>query len=176
MSLRVRSSFWIETTVVFTGTSEKGLSKEIREKYVVEAASFMDGEQKIRDEFNYSNKPLKTVSAMSKPKYGEICFNDDSSAENFYKVKVVITEEVEVLTRKGGTRTKTKAVSHYHLVQASGSEDAQKAIVDEVYKNTQQDYEIADIVKTRILDVLENDKHLQTLANKDDNAGEEKLS
>ena len=175
MSLRNRSGFWMQVTIAFNKTNEKGTTREVREQYVVEAASFIDAEQKIRDEMNYNNRPIK-VPAIVKPKYGEICFNDDSSAENFYKVKVVITEEVEVRTRKGGTRTKTKAVSHYHLVQASSSEDAQKAIVDEVYKNTQQDYEVADIVKTRILDVLENDKHLQTLANKDANGGEEKLS
>ena len=58
------------------------------------------------------------------------------------------------------------SVSHFHLVQASSNEAARKAVVEEVYKNSNADYEIADVVKTRILDVLENDKHLQTLANK----------
>ena len=103
-----------------------------------------------------------------KPKYGTICFSDDAEAENFYKVKVCITEEVEVRTRKGGTRTKQKVQSHFHLVQAANVEGARKAIKDVVYQNTTEDYEIADIVKTRILDVLEKDKHLLTLADKKD--------
>ena len=162
--LRNRSGFWVEAAVKFSETNAKGISKDVTERYVVEAASFMDGEQRIRDEFNYANKPLKTVSAMLKPKYGSICFTTEAAAENFYKVKVVITEEVEVRTRKGGTRTKTKAVSHFHLVQASSAEGARLAIEQEVYKNSNEDYEIADIVKTRILDVLEKDKHIERLA------------
>ena len=161
MALRNRSGFWIEAVLVFSETNEKGLTKEVKEKYTVEAASFMDAEKKLREEMNYSNRPIKMVAGMVRPKYGTICFSDDATAENFYKAKVVITEEIEVKTRKGGVRTKTKAVSHFHLVQAPSVESARKAIVDEVYKNSNADYEIADVVKTRILDVLENDKHLK---------------
>lgn len=161
MELRNRSGFWMEAVVAFTETNEKGIAKEVKERYVIEASSFIDGEQRIRDEFNYANKPLKNVSNMLRPKYGTICFNNDAAAENWYKVKVGISEEVEVRTRKGGTKTKTKVVSHFHLVQAASAEGARLAVEQEVYKDTTADYEIADIVKTRILDVLENGKHLQ---------------
>ena len=104
------------------------------------------------------------IGNMVRPKYGTICFNTDAEAESFYKVKVCISEEVEVRTRKGGTRTKTKVVSHYHLVQASSVEGARQAIKDVVYKESNADYEIADIVKTRILDVLEHGKHMAKTA------------
>ncbi len=162
--LRNRSGFFMEATVAFNETNEKGVTKEVKEKYVVEAASFMDAEKRIRDEFNYANKPIKTVSNMIRPKYGEICFSNASDAENFYKVKVQITEEVEVHTRKGGTRTKQKVVSHFYLVQAASNADARQAVVDVIYKDSSENYEIADIVKTRILDVLEHEKHMTSLA------------
>ena len=165
-NLRNRSGFWIEAVLVFSETNEKGIAKDVKERYTVEAASFMDAEKKLRDELNYANRPIKSVAGMTRPKYGTICFSDDAITENYYKCKVCITEEVEVKTRKGGVRTKTKVVSHFHLVQAASNEAARKAVVEEVYKNSNADYEIADVVKTRILDVLENDKHLQTLANK----------
>ena len=150
--------------MVFTETNEKGFQKEVKERYTVEASSFIDGEQRIRDEFNYANKPIKSIGGMLRPKYGTICFNNDATAENWYKVKVTISEDVEVRTRKGGTRTKTKVVSHYHLVQAASQEGAVQAIKDVVYKDSNADYEIADVVKTRILDVLEHGKHLQGLS------------
>lgn len=162
-SLRNRSGFWIEVQIAFNQTNEKGISKEVKERYVVEAATFIDGETRIRKEMEYNNRPIK-VPAMIKPKYGTICFSNDTSAENFYKVKVCITEEIEVKTRKGGTRIKSKVVSHFHLVQAANVEGARQAIKYVVYKDSMADYEIADIVKTRILDVLEKDKHLQTLS------------
>lgn len=165
-NLRNRSGFWMEATIAFNETNGKGNTKEVKERYVIEASTFIDAETNIRKEMEYNNRPIK-VPAIVKPKYGTICFNDDTSAENFYKVKVCITEEVEVKTRKGGTRTKTKVVSHFHLVQASSVDGARQAIKDVVYKGSNADYEIADIVKTRILDVLEKDTHLKTLANKE---------
>lgn len=162
-NLRNRSSFWMQVTVSFNETTDEGLTKEKKEQYVVEAASFIDAETNIRREMDYNNRPVK-VLAIVKPKFGAVCFSDDATAENWYKVKVVITEEEEVRTRKGGTRTKSKIVPHFHLVQASGVDSARQAIKEVVYKDSQEDYEIADIVKTRILDVLENEKHLQTLS------------
>lgn len=167
-NFRNRSGLWMEAVLAFSETNEKGITKEVKERYVVEASSFIDGEKKLRDELNYNNRPIKSVSGMLRPKYGTICFNDNAGAENFYKVKVCITEEVEVRTRKGGVRTKTKVQSHFHLVQASNVEEARKAIKEVVYKESMADYEIADIVKTRILDVLENNKHLTTLSDKKD--------
>lgn len=161
--LRNRSGFWVEATIAYSKTNEKGIPREVKERYVVEASTFIDGETKIRKEMDYNNRHI-SVPAMVKPKYGTICFSSDAAAENFYKCKVCITEEIEVKTRKGGTRTKTKVISHFHLVQASSVEGARQAIKDVVYKDSNADYEISDIVKTRILDVLENDKHLQTLA------------
>jgi hypothetical protein len=157
----------MEATIEITETTPKGLPKTVRERYTVEAASFIDGEERIRKELNYSNRPIKTVSGMLRPKYGEICFSDDAAAENWYKVKVDMKEEVEVRTRKGGTRTKTKTVSHYYLVQSDSNENARKAIGDEIYKGSNADYEIADVVKTRILDVLEKDKHLKSAEKKE---------
>lgn len=167
--LRNRSGFWMEATISYKKINEKGIAKEVKERYTVEAATFIDGETRIIKEMQYNNRPIK-VTAMVKPKYGTICFNSSSDADNFYKVKVCITEEVEVRTRKGGTRTKTKIESHFHLVQAANVDDARRAIKDVVYQNTTADYEIADIVKTRILDVLENEKHLKTLEEKKESA------
>ena len=166
-NLRNRSGYWMEATIAFTETNENGIEKEKKEKYVVESASFVDCETNIIKEMEYNNRHIK-VSAITKPKYGTICFNSDSSAENFYKVKVCISEEVEVKTRKGGVRTRTKVVSHFHLVQAVDVEDARRAIKDAVYQFSNENYEISDIVKTKILDVLENGTHLQTLDEKEE--------
>ena len=166
MSLRNRTMFCMQVTVSHSETNKKGYSHEVKEQYVVEAASFIDAEQRIHDEMNYNNRPIM-VKAISRPKFEEICFSDDIS-DSWYKAKTQTTE----YTDSG----KEKKVSHYFLVQAPDNQSAINAVNDVIYKDSIEDYEIADIVKTRILDVLENDKHLATLANKDANGGEEKLS
>lgn len=161
MAERSRSGFWMIVTLEISETTPKGLPKTVREQYVVEAASFIDAEERIRKELNYSNRPIRNVAGIIRPKYGEICFSDDTAAENWYKAKVVTTEEVEVRTRKGGIRTKQKSVSHFYLIQSDSNENARKAVDEVIYKGSNEDYEIADIQKTRILDVLEFDKHLK---------------
>ncbi len=164
LNLRNRSGYWIETNIAYNTVNEKGVQKEIKEKYVVEAVDFGQAEERIRKEMNCANRQIKILSPMVRPKYGEICFNDNSNIDTFFKVKVVITEEVEVRSRKGGVRTKTKAVSHFHLIQASSDEGARRAIKEVVYKDSNADWEISDINKTRILGILERDKHLDSLA------------
>ena len=107
-NLRNRSGFWIEAVLVFSETNEKGIAKDVKERYTVEAASFMDAEKKLRDELNYANRPIKSVAGMTRPKYGTICFSDDAITENYYKCKVCITEEVEVKTRKAQKRLRLR--------------------------------------------------------------------
>lgn len=163
LNLRNRSGFWMEVGIAYSTTNEKGVMKELNEKYIVEAVDFTQAEARIRKEMDCANRKIK-VKTVVRPKYGEICFADNTQIDNWWKVKVVITEEVEVKTRKGGVRTKTKSVSHFHIVQAQSDEGARRAIKEVVYKDSQADWEISDITKTRILDVLEKDKHLETLA------------
>jgi hypothetical protein len=164
LNLRNRSGYWIETNIAYNTTNEKGVQKEIKEKYVVEAIDFGQAEERIRKEMNCANRQIKILSPMVRPKYGEICFADNTEIDTWFKVKVIITEEVEIRSRKGGVRTKTKAVSHFHLIQATTDEGARRAIKEVVYKDSTADWEISDINKTRILGVLEREKHLDNLA------------
>ena len=157
--LRNRSGLWMITTISFMKENEDGTEREVREQYVVEAASFIEAETRIRKEMEYNNRPID-VMAITKPGFDSVCFNDDADADKFYKVKVCIIEDVDVRSRKGGVRTKTKVQSYRHLVQASSVDGVRQAIKEVVYKDTMDDYEIADIVKTNILEVLEYDRHL----------------
>ena len=94
-NLRTRSGFWIETAISYAHTNEKGIQKEIKEKYVVEAADFGQAEERIRQEMNCDNRQIK-VRNVVRPKYGQICFDDESGIDTFFKVKVVVHDEVEI--------------------------------------------------------------------------------
>ncbi len=163
LNLRNRSGFWIEGSIEYTTTNEKGLQKTMTEKYCVEAVDFTQAEARLRAEMNCANRAIK-IKAVVRPKYGEICFNDQGSIEDFWLVKVAVTEEVEVKTRKGGVKTKTKVRTRAHLVQATSDVSARTAIKEVVYKDSTEDWEIVNITKTKLLGVLERDKHLDNLA------------
>lgn len=159
---RNKGGFWMQVTVAYDKVNAKGKLKEVKEQYIIEAASFIDAEEKTHKEMNYNNRPVK-VSAIVKPKYASICFNDDeTAAKNFWKVKVVETEVVE--TRRG---SREKNYPHFYLIQAESNGEARKITEEVVYASSSADYEITDVVKTKILDVLEHDKHMSSLVKKD---------
>ena len=159
-NLRSRSGFWIETAISYPHTNEKGVTKDINEKYLVEAADFGQAEERIRKEMNCDNRTIH-VKTVTRPKYAEICFDDESGIDTFFKVKVVIHEEVET---KSGIDVKTKDRKKLHIVQAADVESARKAVSESIYKDTMLDYDIDDVVKTKLMGILEYGKHLNALS------------
>ena len=166
-NLRSRSGFWIETAISYPHTNEKGVTKDINEKYLVEAADFGQAEERIRKEMNCDNRTIH-VKTVTRPKYAEICFDDESGIDTFFKVKVVIHEEVET---KGGIDVKTKDRKKLHIVQAADVDSARKAVSESIYKDSMLDYDIDDVVKTKLMGILEYSKHLDTAS---DNGSETK--
>lgn len=166
-NLRSRSGFWIEAAISYPHTNEKGVTKDINEKYLVEAADFGQAEERIRKEMNCDNRTIH-VKSVTRPKYAEICFDDESGIDTYFKVKVVIHEEVET---KGGIDVKTKDRKKLHIVQAANVESARKAVSESIYKDTMLDYDIDDVVKTKLMGILEYGKHLDAAS---DNGSETK--
>ena len=162
-NLRSRSGFWIETAISYPHTNEKGVTKDINEKYLVEAADFGQAEERIRKEMNCDNRTIH-VKTVTRPKYAEICFDDESGIDTFFKVKVVIHEEVET---KGGIDVKTKDRKKLHIVQAADVDSARKAVSESIYKDSMLDYDIDDVVKTKLMGILEYGKHLDTASDND---------
>ena len=159
-NLRSRSGFWIEAAISYPHTNDKGVTKDINEKYLVEAADFGQAEERIRKEMNCDNRTIR-VKSVTRPKYAEICFDDESAIDTYFKVKVVIHEEVET---KGGIDVKTKDRKKLHIVQAADVERARKAVSESIYKDTMLDYDIDDVVKTKLMGILEYGKHLNALS------------
>lgn len=168
-NLRSRSGFWIEAAISYPHTNEKGVTKDINEKYLVEAADFGQAEERIRKEMNCDNRTIH-VKSVTRPKYAEICFDDESGIDTYFKVKVVIHEEVET---KGGIDVKTKDRKKLHIVQAADVESARKAVSESIYKDTMLDYDIDDVVKTKLMGILEYGKHLDTASDKGSEAKSE---
>ena len=76
---------------------------------------------------------------------------------------MVIHEEVET---KGGIDVKTKDRKKLHIVQAADVESARKAVSESIYKDTMLDYDIDDVVKTKLMGILEHGKHLDSASDK----------
>ncbi len=146
--MRSKTSLWFETKVKYDKTMEDGQPKKVIESYVVEAMSFGEAEEKITEEMSAYISGEFDVKAITPTTYGEIFFSENTNDDRWYKTKlqfITIDEKTE----------KEKRSNAYYLVQAASLNGAVKNI-EEVMGTTMNDYVIAAINETKIMDVIEH--------------------
>ena len=146
--MRSKTSLWFETKVKYDKTMEDGQPKKVIESYVVEAMSFGEAEEKITEEMSAYISGEFDVKAITPTTYGEIFFSENTNDDRWYKTKlqfITIDEKTE----------KEKRSNAYYLVQAASLNGAVKNI-EEVRGTTMNDYVIAAINETKIMDVIEH--------------------
>ena len=147
--MRSRTAQWFETTVRYDKTMEDGKQKKVSERYVVDALSFGEAEERITQEMQHYISGEFEVKNINPAGYGEIFFSDNSSDDRWYKVKlsfITIDEKTE----------KEKRTHVTYLVQGAstrGAEDNTKNVMD----GTAIDYVVDSVSDTKILDVFEHD-------------------
>ena len=145
--MRTRTANWFETKIRYEKTMEDGLQKKVSEKYVVNALSHTEAEERIIEEMSSYISGEFDVKGIVPASYTEIFFSDDANADRWYKAKlqfITIDEHTE----------KEKRSNVYYLVQAATFDAAVKGI-HEVMGGTMIDYVIASIGETPIMDVFE---------------------
>ena len=146
--MRSKTSLWFETKVKYDKTMEDGQPKKVIESYVVEAMSFGEAEEKITEEMSAYISGEFDVKAITPTTYGEIFFSENTNDDRWYKTKlqfITIDEKTE----------KEKRSNAYYLVQSASLNGAVKNI-EEVMGTTMNDYVIAAINETKIIDVIEH--------------------
>ena len=156
--MRSRTSNWFETTIRYDKTMEDGTQKKVSELYVVDALSFGEAEEMITQEMSAYISGEFDVKNINPASYGEVFFSDNANDDRWYKTKlqfITIDEKTE----------KEKRTSVTYLVQAGTINTAIKNI-DQVMGGTMNDYVIANISETRIMDVFEH--HSAVKSDRDD--------
>jgi len=139
---------WFECKVRYEKTMDDGLQKKVVEQYVVDALSFTEAEQRITEEVSSMISGEFEVADIKKASYKEVFFSDLDSADRWYRVKL----QYITVDEKSG---KEKRSNVYHLANASSLPAAVKA-VEEVMGTSMQDYVIASVAETMVMDVYEH--------------------
>ena len=136
---------WFECKIRYSKLMESGMSKNVTEPYLVDALSHAEAEGRIVEEMIPFADGVFEVTGVRRAGYSEIFFNDNPSADKWYKVKMAFV----TIDEKSGTEKKT---STNVLVQSS---DLRQAIrdLDEGMKGSMCDYVIASVTETAIMDV-----------------------
>lgn len=140
--MRSRTSEWFETKIRYEKMMEDGLQKMQTEKYVVDALSHTEAEERITQEMSAYISGEFEVKGIVPASYKEIFFDD--SGDRWYKAKLAFIN-------------KEKRTMVNYLVQASSFTGAVKNI-EEVMGTTMTDYVILSVAETNLMDVFEYKK------------------
>lgn len=135
-----------ETVVKYDKVQNDGLLKRVSEKYIINAASCADAEQKMTAEMASCIRGEFQVEACAKKKFAEVIHLGDNESDKWYICKVAFFYVDEV---SGAEKKSTSA----YLVLASGVDDALTKIYVNL-KGSMISYELLSVVKSNYLDVF----------------------
>lgn len=152
--MRSRTAEWFETKINYERMMEDGLQKKVTEAYVVDALSFTEAENTIIEEMSSYISGEFIVKDIKKAAYKEIFFSDRPQDDRWFKVKL----QFIIIDEKSG-KEKLSAVNY--LIQSNTLQNAVQGI-EEVMNGGMQDWKLASIAETTIMDVFEHDgtKHV----------------
>ncbi len=135
---------WFECKIRYDKEVENGLQKTVTEPYMVDALSFTEAESRIIEEMRSSISGEFSVSDIKRVKLRELFF--DESGDKWYKCKInIITfDEKSSVEKRTGS---------YIMVQAADFKTALENLLKGM-KGSMEDYEIASINETPIMDVF----------------------
>lgn len=136
-------ALWFECKVRYEKNLENGSKKKVNKPYLVDALSFTEAEARIIEEITPFLGGEFSVSAVKKTRIIDIFFTE--GADRYYMTKVNF---IEIDEKSGMEKRKPKLI----LVQASDFSGALKRF-EEGMKGTLDDYEIASITETALMDV-----------------------
>ena len=152
---------WFECKVRTEKMLEGGATKKVTEPYLVDALNFTEAEARITEEISpFCNGQLEVVD-IKRARYCEMFTSELESADKWYKVKL----QFIIIDEKSG-KEKLSAVNY--LVQSNTLQNAVKN-VEEVMDTGMQDWKLASVAETTLMDVFEHDgtKHVNKVV-KDD--------
>lgn len=141
------TSTWFEVKVSAYRTEERGAIRKVKELYCVDALSFTEAEARTMERLIDCGGEVVEEKIAS---YKEVLSRQDEEREKWYKCKVVL---ITINENTG----KPKRTSVYYLVNADSTAGAENIIKD-FYNSSAQDYEIAAIAETSVLEIITKQK------------------
>ena len=137
------------------------MQKKTTEAYVVDALTVTEAEETITEEMRAYITGDFVITDIKKAPHREVFFSDNPNDDKWYKVKL----QFIILDEKSG-KEKLSAVNY--LVQSNTLQNAVKNI-EEVMNTGMQDWKLAAMTETALIDVFEHDgmKHVNKVVEDD---------
>ena len=136
---------WFECTVAIDQVQDDGTTKAVTQKYLVNALSFTEAEDRIIEEVKPFTKGNLDVKAVKKVRIAEIFQNETGEAYTWYRVKAVFITIDE--------KTQAEKEAPFVVMVQSASFSNALADFEKGMRGSLADYRIVGITETKILDV-----------------------
>lgn len=138
---------WFETTVAIDQMQDDGTTKSVNLKYLVDAFTFTEAEDRIIEEVIPFTRGNLEVKAVKRVRIAEIFPNDRDECDKWYRVKSVFIMIDE----------KTQAEKETPFVAMVQSSSVAQSICDfeKGMKGSLVDFRIIAVAETKIEDVFE---------------------
>ena len=136
---------WFVSKIRYEKTMENGMVKRVCEPYLVDGLSFTEAEARTIEKLQPFMSGEFLISDISRAKYAEVVFSNDSKADRWFNARVAF-----ITLNESGVEKKQKSNI---LIQASDFDSAKSGIVEHM-KDTMSDYVIDKIEETPIVDVF----------------------
>lgn len=137
------TSTWFEVKVSGERVDESGMTRKVKELYCVDAVSFTEAEAHTMERLIDCGGEVVEEKIAS---YKEVLSRPDEEREKWYKCKVML---ITINENTG----KPKRTSVYYLANADSTAGAE-SIIKDFYNSSAQDYEIASIAETSVLEII----------------------
>ena len=135
---------WFVSKIRHEKTMENGMVKRVCEPYLVDGLSFTEVEARTVEMLQPVSGEF-LISDISRAKYAEVVFSEDSAADRWFNARLAF-----ITLNESGVEKKQKSNI---LIQAADFDSAKNGIV-EYMKDTMSDYVIDKIEETPIMDVF----------------------
>ena len=139
---------WFVSKIRYEKTMENGMVKRVTEPYLVDGLSFTEAEARTFEMLQPVSGEF-LISDISRAKYAEVVFSNDSKADRWFNARVAFI----TLDEHSGSEKKAKSNI---LIQAADFDSAKSGIVEHM-KGTMSDYVIDKIEETPIMDCFPYD-------------------
>lgn len=134
---------YFEVGVRYQKTTEDGQNKVVTEKFLLDAVSFTEAEERITEEMQqYSNLDIGIISEKI-TNISEVVTTEDA-ADKFYKVKM----NIATVDESSGRKRKTPQII---IIQAASVDDARKRF-DTYIKGWLTDVTLEAVSETKYMD------------------------
>lgn len=138
---------WYTCKIKYNKEQENGMLKQVTEAYLVDALSYTEAEARIYEAMERDIRAEFAVTIISKTNISEIIKEENETAEEWWKAKVVYVSV-------DGDSEKEVKINNYFLVAADNINECVNK-VNEYLKSMLVPYSIPSVTLTKIMDVFE---------------------